>query len=123
METHKQMEEIVLSGSEEESGTGTMISAETVLDSNAESDWTIQYTGLMKKLEDRFNKEVYIPVAKQPPTVKDNNSATTQTVTSGLGERVFSRVDHSVEFPSTYEVKELDIPHNPTITVAMKNWT
>ena len=25
-------------------------------------------------------------------------------------------VDHSVDFPSTYDVEELDLPHNPTIT-------
>ena len=39
-----------------------------------------------------------------------------QAVFSAFGERVFSVVDHDVEFPSTDEVQELDIPHNPTIT-------
>ena len=29
---------------------------------------------------------------------------------------MFSGVDHSVDFPSTYEVEELDLSHNPTIT-------
>ena len=50
MGTHKHMEEIILAGSEEESGA--MIPAETVLDSNTEYDWKIQHTGLMTKLED-----------------------------------------------------------------------
>ena len=93
MGIHKQMEEIVLSGSEKESGT--MILAETVLDSNTEYDWKIQHTRTMKKLEDRFNKEVHIHIPKQPPTVKDSNSGTTQAVASAFGERVLSRVDHN----------------------------
>ena len=65
--------------------------------------------------EDRLNKEVHIPTAKQPSTVKDNNSATMQTVASALREKVFPGVDHSVNFPSTYEVEELDLSHNPTL--------
>ena len=63
---------------------------ETVLDPNTEYDWKIQCTGSMMKLEDRFNKEVHILIAKQPPTVKDNNSATTQTVASALREKSVS---------------------------------
>ena len=41
------------------------IPAETVLDSNTVYDWKIEHTGLMEKLEDRFNKEVHIPIMKQ----------------------------------------------------------
>ena len=63
MGTDKQMEEIVVQGSEEDSGA--TIPAETVLDSHTVYDWEIQHTGSMKKLEDRFNEEVYIPTAKQ----------------------------------------------------------
>ena len=46
------MEEIVLSGSEEESGT--IIPPETVLDSNTEYDWKIQHIDSMKKLEEIY---------------------------------------------------------------------
>ena len=77
MGSDKQMEEIVVAGSAEDSGA--IILAETVLDSNTIYDWKIQHTGLMKKLEDRFNKEVHIPIAKQPTTVKEKSTATMQT--------------------------------------------
>ena len=40
-----------------------------------------------------------------------------QAVSSAFRERVFSGVDHNVEFPSTDEAQELDIPYNPTISV------
>ena len=60
----------------------------------------------MKKLEDRFNKEVHIPIGKQPPTVKEKNTATTQTAASEFRGKVIPRVDHSVDFPSTYDVEE-----------------
>ena len=66
------------------------------------------------KLENQFNKEVHIPIAKQPPTVKDNNSATTQTLDSPLRGKVFTAVDHTVDFPPMYEVEEFDHSHNPT---------
>ena len=82
-----------------------MIPAETELDCNTEHDWKIQHTGLMTRLENWFNKEVHILIAKQPPTVEDNNSATTQMVASALRENVFPAVDHNVDFPSTYEVR------------------
>ena len=77
MGTNNHMEEIVVAASEEDSGA--MIPGETVLDSNTEYDWKIQHTGSMKKLEDRLKKQVHIPIAKQPPTVKEKNTATTQT--------------------------------------------
>ena len=67
MGTDKQTEEIVVAGSEKDSAA--TIPAETVLDSNSVYDWKTQHTGLMKKLEDRFKKEVHIPIAKQPTTV------------------------------------------------------
>ena len=41
-----------------------------------------------------------------------------QAVASIFRERVFFRVHHKVEFPSTDEVEVLDLPHNPTIAVA-----
>ena len=112
MGTHKHMEEIVLAGSEEESRA--MITAGTVLDSNTEYDWKIHHTGSMKKLEDRFNKELNIPIAKQPPTVKDNNSATMQAVASALRGKCF--LELTIDFPSTNEVEELAFSRNPTIT-------
>ena len=93
-----------------------MIPAETVLDSSTEYDWKIQPTGTMKKLEDRFNKEVHIPIAKQPPTVKEKNTATIQTAASAMMGKVIPGVDHIVDFPPTYDVEELDLSHNPTIT-------
>ena len=71
----------------------------------------------MTKLKNWFNKEVHIPIAKQPPTVEDNNSATTQTVASSLRAKVYPGVDHTVNFQSTYEVEEFDHSHNPTILV------
>ena len=63
------MEEIVAPASEEASLT--MIPAETVLDSNTEYDRKAQHTSSMKKLDNRFNNEVHIPIAKQPPTVEE----------------------------------------------------
>ena len=81
-----------------------MIPAETVLDCNTEYDWKIHHTGLMTKLENQFNKNVHILIAKQPPTVKEHNSATTQTVPSALRGKMFPAVDHTVDFPFLYEV-------------------
>ena len=63
-------------------------SLETVLDSNTVYDWKIEHTGSMKKCEDRFNKEVHIPMAKQPTTVKDKSIAALQTATSAMGKKV-----------------------------------
>ena len=114
MGTDKQMEETVVAGSEEDSGA--TIPAETVLDSNTVYDWKIQYTGSMKKVEDKLNKEVHIPIAKQPTTVKEKSTATMQMTASTLREKVIPGVDHSVDFPSTYDVEELDASNNSTIT-------
>ena len=108
------MKEIMVAGSEEESGA--TIPSETVLDSNTVYDWKIQHTGLMKKLEDRINKEVHIPIAKQPITVKKKSTATMQTAPSALREKVIPGVDHSVDFPSTYDVEELDVSNNHITT-------
>ena len=106
MGTHKHMEEIVLGESEEESGATILV--ETVLDCNTEYDWKIQHRGLMKKLEDRFNKEVHIPIAKQPRTVKDSNMLPCKLL--------LLHSHHSVDFPLNYEVEQLDLSRNPTIT-------
>ena len=70
----------------------------------------------MKKLEVRFNKDVHIPIAKQPTTVKEKSTATMQMAASALREKVIPGADHSVDFPSTYDVEELDISNNHTIT-------
>ena len=63
----------------------------------------------MKTLEDRFNKEIHIPIAKQPTTVKDKSTATMQRAASALRSHVIPGVDHSVDFPSTYDVEEFDV--------------
>ena len=101
MGTDKQMDDIVAAGSEEDSGA--TITTETVLDSNTVYDWKVEHTDLVKKLEDRFNKEVHIPIAKQPTD-------------AALREEVIPGVDHSVDFPSFYDVEELDVSYNWTIT-------
>ena len=64
-----------------------MIPAETVQHSNTVYDWTIQHTGSMKKLEDSFNKEIHIPIAKQLAPVKETSTATMQTAASALREK------------------------------------
>ena len=60
----------------------------------------------MKKLEDRFNKEVHIPIAKQPTTVKEKSTATLQMAPLALRGKVIPGVDHGVELPSIYDVEE-----------------
>ena len=74
MGTDKQMEDIVVGGSEEDSGA--TIPAERVMDSNTAYDWKVEHTGLMEKLEDWFNKEVHILITNQPTTVKEKSIAT-----------------------------------------------
>ena len=99
MRTNKQMEAIMVAGSEEDSGA--TIPAETVLDSSTVYDWKLEHTGLMKKLEDKFNKEVHIPITKQPTTVKEKSTATMQmavstqygVVTSNTSECINSMID------------------------------
>ena len=107
MRTDKQMEAIMVAGSEEDSGA--TIPAETVLDSSTVYNWKLEHTGLMKKLEDKFNKEVHIPITKQPTTVKEKSTATMQMAASALREKVIPGVDHSVNFPSVYDVEELEL--------------
>ena len=65
MGTDKQMEDIDVAGSDEDSVA--TIPAETVLDSRSNTVyyWKIEHTSLMEKFEDRFNKEVHIPIMKQ----------------------------------------------------------
>ena len=122
MGDNKHMEEIAVAVSEEDSGA--MIPAETVLDSNTEYDWKIQHKGSMKKLEDRFNQEVPIPIAKQPPTVKEKNTATTQTAASAL----IPGVDHSVDFPVMWKncifliIPQLQLTMNLHTILQMKIW-
>ena len=101
MGSDKRMEETVVAGSEEDSWA--TIPAETVLDSNTVYDWKIQHIGSMKKLQDRFSKEVHIPIAKQPTTVKEKSTATTHIAALALREKVIPGVDHSMDFPSTYD--------------------
>ena len=74
MGNDKLMEEIVVPGGDEDSVA--TIPAETVLDSNTAYDWKVAHSGLMQKLEDWFNKEVHIPIAKQPTNVKEKSIAT-----------------------------------------------
>ena len=62
MGTDQWMEEIIVAGSEEDSGATNP--AATVLDSNTAYVWKIQHLGSMKKIEDRLNKDVDIPIAK-----------------------------------------------------------
>ena len=69
----------------------------------------------MKKLEDRFNKEVHIPIAKQPTTVKEKSTATLQMAALALRGKVIPGVDHGVELPSIYDVEEYNVSNNCTI--------
>ena len=76
----------------------------------------------MQKLEDQFNKEVHIPIAKQLTTVKEKSIATPHQVASAVREKVIWGVDHNVDFPSVYDVDEMDFSNNQTIT-AVKDST
>ena len=87
MGTHKHMEEIVLAGSEEESGA--MIPAETVLDYNTEYDWKIQHTGLMKKLEDRLTRRYIFPSLSNHPLLRTTTVPPCKLLFLHSGKSVF----------------------------------
>ena len=123
------MEEIVVAGSDKDSGA--TITAETLLDSNTVDDWKVAHSGLMQKIKDRFNKEVHIPIAKLPTTVKEKSMATPHQAASAVREKVICGVDHSVDLPSIYDVDEMGVSNNQTITAVnesayhplqLKNW-
>ena len=76
------MEEIVVPGGDKDSGA--TIPAETVQDSNTAYDWKVPHTGSMQKREDQFNKEVHIPIMKQPTNVKEKRIATPHRASSAV---------------------------------------
>ena len=53
--------------------------------------------------------------------MKEKSTATTQLAASALREKVIPGVDHSVDFPSAYDVEELDLSNNHTITAFNKS--
>ena len=114
MGNDKPMEEIVEPGGDKDSEA--TIPAETVLDSNTAYDWKVAHTGLMQKLKDQFNKEVHIPIMKQPTNVKEKSIAMPHQASSAVREKVIHGVDHNADFPSTYDVDEMDVSNNLTIT-------
>ena len=64
----------------------------------------------MQKLEGWFDKEVHIPMMKQPTTVKKKSIATPAQVTATV--QVIHPVDHNVDFPSIYNVDNIDVSNN-----------
>ena len=58
-----------------------------MLDSTTADDWKAAHTGSMQKLEDWFDKEVHIPIMKQPTTVKKKSIATPHQVASAVREK------------------------------------
>ena len=80
------------------------------------------HTSLMQKLEDQFDKEVHIPIMKQPTTVKEKSIATPHQVASAVREKVIRGVDHNVDFQSIYDIDKMDVLNNQTIT-AVKDST
>ena len=48
--------------------------------------------------------------------MKEKSIATLHKAASALREKVIPGVDHSVDFPSIYDVEELDVSNNRTIT-------
>ena len=85
MGNEKLMEVTVLPGGDKDSGAP--IPAETVLDSTTSDDWKVAHTGLMQKLEDQFDKEVHIPIMKQPTTMKKKSIATPPQAASAVREK------------------------------------
>ena len=71
-----------------------------MLEANTADDWKVEYTGSMEKLEDQFNKEVHIPIMKQPTTVKEKSISTPHQAASAVREKVIPGDDHTVDFPS-----------------------
>ena len=86
-----------------------------MLDSNTADDWKVVHTALMEKLEDWFNKEVHIPIAMQLTTVKEKSIATPHQAASAVREEVSPGLDHSVDFPSIYDIEDMDVLTNWTI--------
>ena len=107
------MELLVLPRGNDDSGA--TIPAETVLDSTTADDWKVTHTGLLKKLEDWFDKDVHIPMMMQPTTVKKKNIAAQPLVTATV--QVIHLVDHNIDFPSIYDVDNVDVSNNQTVTV------
>ena len=110
MGTETPMEVIALPRVDDDSGA--TIPAETVLDSTTADDQKVAHTGLMQKLEDWFDKEVHIPIMKQPTTVKKKSIAMPPQVTAAV--QAICPVDHTVDFLS---VDNIDVSNNQTITV------
>ena len=89
--------------------SGATIPSETVLDSTTADDWKVAHTGPIQELEDQFDKEVHIPIMKQPITVKKKSIATPSQVTAAVRDKVTCRVDHNVDFLSIYDVDNMDV--------------
>ena len=112
MGNEQPMEVIVLPRGDDDSGA--TIPAETVLDSTTADDWKVSLTGSMQKLEDQFDKEVHTPIVKQPTTVKKKSTATPPQVIATV--KVIHQDDHNVDLLSIYDVDNIDVSNNQTIT-------
>ena len=113
MGNEKPMELLVLPRGDEDSGV--TIPAETVPDSTLAGDWKVTHTGSVEKLEDQFDKEVHIPMMKQPTTMKKKSIATPPQVTAMA--HVSHPVDHNINFPTIYDVDNIDVSNNLTVPV------
>ena len=76
-----------------------------MLEANTADDWKVEHIGSMEQLEDQFNKEVHIPIAKQPSPMKEKSIATPHQVASAVREKGIPGVDHSVDFLSIKDIK------------------
>ena len=113
MGNEKPMELLVLPKGDKDSGA--TIPVETVLDATMADDWKVAHTSSAQKLEDQFDKEVHIPMMKQPTTMKKKCIATQPQVTPTA--KVSHPVQHNVDFLSIDNDDDIDASNNQTLPV------
>ena len=73
-------------------------------------DWKVTHTSSAWKLEDWFDMEVYIPMTKQPNTIKKKNTATPPQVTTTA--KVNQPVEHNIDFRFLDNDDGIDVSNN-----------
>ena len=78
-------------------------------------DWKVMHTSSAQKLEDQYDKEVHIPMMKQPTTMKKKSIAIPPQVTASA--KASHPVEYNIDFLSIDDVDNIDVSNNQTVPV------